>query len=101
MSAAGKVRSLLNRYNLKAVNKPQRLNDSTDKSHHVLARYKEGGETKLKHIKFGQEGVKTNQNAKQREAFKSRHARNIARGPKSAAYWANKTKWSPSKTRKT
>ena len=101
MSKGPDVKSMLNRYGLSAVNKPQRLNDSTDKSHHVLARFKEGGETKYRHIKFGQEGVKTNQTAKQREAFKARHASNIARGPSSAAYWANRTKWSPSKTKKT
>jgi len=98
MSANAKVKSLLGRYNLKAVNKPQRLNDSTDKSHHVLARFKEGGKTVYRHIKFGQEGVETNKNAKQREAFKSRHAKNIAKGPSSAAYWANRHKWSPSET---
>ena len=28
-----------------------------------------------------------------REAFKARHASNIAKGKMSAAYWANKTKW--------
>jgi hypothetical protein len=43
--------------------------------------------------------VKTNQTVGQREAFKSRHAKNIARGPMSAAYWANRVKWSPSKTK--
>ena len=101
MSKGSDVKSMLNRYGLSAVNKPQRLNDSTDKSHHVLARYKEGGATKYKHIKFGQEGVKTNQTPEQREAFKDRHRSNIARGPKSGAYWANRTKWSPSKTRRT
>lgn len=50
-------------------------------------------------IRFGQQGVKTNQTAGQRKAFKSRHAKNIARGDESAAYWANKVKWSPSKTK--
>ena len=49
-------------------------------------------------IRFGQQGVKTNQTVGQREAFKSRHAKNIAKGPTSAAYWADKVKWSPSKT---
>jgi len=92
------VKSLLNRYGLREVNQPQRLNDSTDKSHHVLARIKEDGQTKYKHIKFGQEGVETNKSVKQREAFKSRHAQNIAKGPSSAAYWANKTKWKASET---
>ena len=28
-----------------------------------------------------------------RASFKARHARNIAKGPSSAAYWANKVKW--------
>ena len=65
------------------------------KSHVVVA--KSGGQTKT--IRFGQQGVKTNQTAGQREAFKSRHSKNIARGPMSAAYWANKVKWSPSKTK--
>ena len=100
MSKGPDVKSMLNRYGLSAVNKPQRLNDSTDKSHHVLARYKEGGATKYKHIKFGQEGVKTNQTVAQRKAFKSRHRKNIAKGKSSAAWWANKVKWSPSKTRR-
>lgn len=80
---------------LKGLNSPQRLNDGSGKSHHVMAF--EGG--KGKYIKFGQAGVKTNQTAGQREAFKSRHAKNIKRGKMSAAYWANKVKWSPSKTK--
>ena len=28
-----------------------------------------------------------------RESFKARHAKNIAKGPSSAAYWADKVKW--------
>ncbi len=58
---------------------------------------KSGDEVKL--IRFGQQGVKTNQTAGQREAFKSRHAKNIAKGKMSAAYWADKVKWSPSDTK--
>ena len=54
---------------------------------------------KVKTIRFGQQGVKTNQTAGQRKAFKSRHAKNIAKGKLSAAYWANRVKWSPSKTK--
>ena len=80
---------------LKGLNKPQRLKDDSDKSHHVMAF--EG--KKAKYIKFGQKGVKTNQTAGQRRAFKSRHAKNIKRGKMSAAYWADKVKWSPSKTK--
>ena len=62
----------------------------------VLA--KVGSKTKL--IRFGQQGVKTNQTAKQRKAFKSRHAKNIARGKMSGAFWSNKVKWNPRKTRR-
>ena len=80
---------------LKSFNSPQRLNDDSGKSHHVMA--SEGG--KYKYIKFGQKGVKTNQTAGQRKAFKSRHAKNIKRGKMSAAYWADKVKWSTSKTK--
>ena len=76
-------------------NKPKRLNDGSGKSHIVVA--KQGNE--IKTIRFGQSGVRTNQTVGQREAFKTRHAKNIAKGPMSAAYWANKVKWSPSKTK--
>ena len=48
---------------------------------------------KPKTIRFGEQGAKTNRDAKQRKAFRDRHAKNIAKGPSSAAYWANKVKW--------
>lgn len=76
-------------------NKPKRTPSHPTKSHVVVA--KEGDQVKT--IRFGQQGVKTNQTAGQREAFKSRHASNIKRGKMSAAYWADKVKWSPSKTK--
>jgi hypothetical protein len=28
-----------------------------------------------------------------RKSFKSRHGKNIAKGPSSAAFWSNKVKW--------
>ena len=85
----------LTKLGLSGYNKPKRTPSHQTKSHVVLA--KEGDKTKL--IRFGQQGVKTNQTAGQREAFKSRHAKNIAKGKMSAAWWANKVKWSPSKTK--
>lgn len=74
---------------LRSLNRAQRLSNGSGKSHHVMA-YEDG---KGKYIRFGQAGVKTNQTAGQRRAFKSRHAKNIKRGKMSAAYWANKVKW--------
>jgi hypothetical protein len=93
MSIRDSINSKLERYGLSGVNKPKR-EVHNGKSHVVLA--KEGDKVKL--IRFGQAGVKTNQTVGQREAFKSRHAKNISKGKMSAAYWANKVKWSPSKT---
>ena len=86
---------LKKKYGFDGYNKPKRTPNHTTKSHMVLA--KEGDTIKL--IRFGQQGVKTNQTAGQRKAFKSRHAKNIKRGKLSAAYWADKVKWSPSKTK--
>lgn len=75
-------------------NKPKRTPSHPTKSHVVVA--KEGDQVKT--IRFGQQGVKTNQTVGQRKAFESRHAKNIAKGKMSAAWWADKVKWSPSKT---
>ena len=86
----------LARFGLKGFNKPKRTPQHKTKSHMVLA--KVGTRTKL--IRFGQQGVRTNQTPAQRRAFKARHAKNIARGRMSGAYWANRVKWSPSKTRR-
>jgi hypothetical protein len=69
----------------------------TGKSHVVKAC--EGGKEKL--IRFGQLGVKgspkkkgeSKQYASRRHRFQTRHAKNIAKGKMSAAYWANKVKW--------
>ena len=79
-------------------NKPKRTPGHHKKSHAVLA--KEG--TKIKLIRFGEQGAKTagkpkagesDKMKKKRASFKARHAKNIKRGKMSAAYWADKAKW--------
>ena len=71
-------------------NTPKRTPGHKTKSHAVLA--KSGDEVKL--IRFGQQGAKGSPDgSKRNEAFKARHAQNIAKGKMSAAYWANKVKW--------
>jgi len=71
-------------------NKPKRTPNHPTKSHAVLA--KSGSQTKL--IRFGQQGVKGSPEGSARnKAFKARHAKNIARGKMSAAYWADRVKW--------
>ena len=72
-------------------NKPKRTPDHPKKSHVVLA--KEGDKVKL--IRFGQQGVKGSPAGTARnKAFKARHAKNIAKGKMSAAWWASRVKWS-------
>ena len=79
----------LDKAGVSGYNKPKRTPGHKTKSHVVVA--KDGDQVKT--IRFGEQGAKTNQSAEQRAAFKSRHAKNIARGKMSAAYWANKVKW--------
>lgn len=71
-------------------NKPKATPSHATKSHAVLAKV---GTTE-KVIRFGQKGVTGSPDgSKRNEAFKARHAKNIAKGKMSAAYWANKVKW--------
>jgi hypothetical protein len=68
------------------------------KSHIVKAC--DNGKEKL--IRFGEQGAETAGKPKEgesdrmkqkRASFKARHAKNIAKGKMSAAYWANREKW--------
>ena len=81
-----------------ACNKPKRTPSHAKKSHVVKAC--EGGKEKV--IRFGEQGAstagkpKSGESAKmkaKRKSFKSRHGKNIAKGKRSAAYWADKVKW--------
>ena len=89
MAEKKKKDSRLERAGVSGYNKPKRTPNHPTKSHVVVA--KDGDQ--IKTIRFGEQGAKTNRSAKQREAFKSRHAKNIAKGKMSAAWWANKVKW--------
>ena len=81
-----------------ACNKPRRTPGHPKKSHVVKACY--DGQERV--IRFGEQGAATAGKPKagesermktKRASFKSRHAKNIAKGPSSPAYWANKVKW--------
>ena len=73
-------------------------NHSSGKSHAVVIN--QGGKPKL--IRFGAQGADTKRPRKgesaadkaKRASFKKRHAKNIAKGKTSAAFWADKVKWS-------
>lgn len=87
----------LERVGVSGYNKPKRTPSHPKKSHVVVA--KEGD--KVKTIRFGQQGVsgspkrenESDADKNRRESFKARHAKNIAKGKMSAAYWADKVKW--------
>jgi len=96
--AKRKSSSKLKRAGVKGFNKPKRTPGHKKKSHIVVAKVG----TKTKTIRFGQQGAKTAGKPKagesaamkaKRRSFKARHAKNIARGKMSAAYWADKVKW--------
>jgi hypothetical protein len=90
--------AILKRIGVSGYNKPKRTPNHPTKSHVVVALC----DGKPKTIRFGQQGVSTagkpkaGESKKQkmrRKSFKARHAKNIAKGKCSAAYWANKVKW--------
>lgn len=87
----------IDKLGVQGYNKPKKTPKHPTKSHVVLA--KEGDEVKT--IRFGQQGVSGSPPSKgesdadkaRRASFKARHAKNIAKGKMSAAYWSNKEKW--------
>ena len=73
-----------------ACNSPKKTPGHATKSHVVKAC--SGGQEKV--IRFGQQGVSGDKEATARQkSFNARHAKNIAKGKMSAAYWADKVKW--------
>ena len=80
------------------LDKPRRTPDHPTKSHVVKTRV----DGKEKIIRFGEQGAKTAGKPKEgeseamkqkRASFKARHAKNIAKGKSSPAFWADKVKW--------
>lgn len=88
--------SRLERAGVSGYNQPKRTPNHPTKSHVVVA--KSG--TEVKTIRFGQQGVQgaganptTPKEKARKKSFEARHAKNIAKGKMSAAYWADKVKW--------
>ena len=82
--------SRLERAGVSGYNSPKKTPTHPTKSHIVVA--KDGDQVKT--IRFGQQGVSGSPEGSARnKSFKARHAKNIAKGKMSAAYWADKVKW--------
>lgn len=98
MSTSKEKDSKLKSAGVSGYNKPKKTPSHKTKSHVVVA--KVGDQTKT--IRFGEQGASTAGKPKagesarmkaKRASFKARHAKNIAKGKMSAAYWADKVKW--------
>jgi hypothetical protein len=90
--------SRLERAGVAGYNKPKATPKHPKKSHIVVAKVG----SQIKTIRFGEQGAKVAGKPKageseamknKRKSFKARHAKNIAKGKLSAAYWADKVKW--------
>jgi len=82
-------KSRLRRAGLTRLNSPKRT--PIHKSKKAVVAVKVGGKVKV--IRFGAQGMGHNYSPEARKSFKARHAKNIAKGKSSAAYWANKVFW--------
>jgi hypothetical protein len=88
---------LFERIGVSGFNSPKKTPSHPTKSHVVVA--KEGD--KVKTIRFGQQGMtgsppregESQSDKARRKSFKARHAKNIAKGKMSAAFWSDKVKW--------
>jgi hypothetical protein len=92
-----RIKNLLQKHGLAGVNKPKKTPSHPTKSHVVVA--KEGSKVKL--VRFGQQGVvgagKSPKTEKDKARKKSYYARHNAQGAPttklSAKYWSHKVKW--------
>tara|TARA_Y100000593_G_C4184440_1_gene273669 strand:- start:346 stop:684 length:339 start_codon:yes stop_codon:yes gene_type:complete len=97
MSLTDAEKNRLKRVGLSGLNKPKRTPQHPTKKAVVAVR--DG--SKIKVIRFGDQKMGHNYSPEARKSFKARHAKNIARGKTSAAYWANKVFWAgPSGSKK-
>ena len=90
MALTESEKSKLGRLGLSGLNKPKRTPTHPTKKAVVAVRAPSGG---VKVIRFVDQKMGHNYSPEARKSFKARHAKNIARGPQSAAYWANKVFW--------
>lgn len=92
------IKKALQKHGLESLDKPKLTPSHPAKRAKVLV--KNGDSLKL--VRFGDakmttagkpKGTDTKEDKARRASFKVRHAKNIARGKTSGAYWANKLFW--------
>ena len=96
LSETEKRKNFLKKHGLKRFNTAVRTTEGGKKGKVGIL---QNGKPRL--IRFGDASMCHNYSAAARKSFKARHGKNIAKGPTSAAYWANKVLWSgPSGSKK-
>ena len=90
MSLTDAEKNRIKKAGLTGLNKPKKTPSHKTKKAVVAVRDK--GKVKL--IRFGDQKMGHNYSKEARKSFKARHAKNIKKGPTSAAYWATKVFWS-------
>jgi hypothetical protein len=98
MAIPEQIVNRMKKLGLDGVNKPKRTPSHPTKSHVVMAK----DDDSYKLVRFGQQGMtgsppregESQADKARRKSFKARHAKNIAKGKMSAAYWADRSKWS-------
>ena len=96
LSETEKRKNFLKKHGLKRFNTAVRTTEGGKKGKVGIL---QNGKPRLS--RFGDASMGHNYSAAARKSFKARHGKNIAKGPTSAAYWANKVLWSgPSGSKK-
>ena len=90
MSLTDAEKNRLKKAGVSGLKKPKRTPKHPTKKGVVAVR----DDGKVRIIRFGDQKMGHNYSAEARKSFKARHAKNIKKGPSSAAYWANKVFWS-------
>jgi hypothetical protein len=89
VTPAEKAKRLVEKHGLPGVNKPKMTPSHPTKKAVVVA--KDGDDVAL--IRFGDQKSGHNYSPEAREGFDARHAKNIAQGKMSPAYWSKKVFW--------
>jgi len=92
MALTEQQKNKLKKNGLSGLNKPKNTPSHPTKKG-VVAVKSPGGDS-IKIIRFGDQNMGHNYSPEARKSFKARHGANIAKGPSSAAYWADKQYWS-------
>tara|TARA_R110000822_G_scaffold1244_2_gene5538 strand:- start:1257 stop:1613 length:357 start_codon:yes stop_codon:yes gene_type:complete len=92
MALTEQQKNKLKKNGLSGLNKPKNTPSHPIKKGVVAV--KTPGSDSVKIIRFGDQNMGHNYSPEARKSFKARHSANIAKGPSSAAYWADKQYWS-------